>query len=108
MPDLKNIVKNYSDGTWNDPESFDKYQLHFIKNGAQYLNVNFRFWGHSWLYDEEELLYRLKEAGFPSVKFYGFGVSDIPEFKNIESRPESDLVAEAVKGQPDANIAGEG
>ena len=97
MPNLKSTVRNYCEGTRNDPVFFDKYQLHFIKTGAQYLNVNFRFWGHSWLYDEEELLYRLKEAGFRSVKFYNFGVSDIPEFKDIESRPESDLIAEAIK-----------
>ena len=99
MPDLAGIVSAYM-----NPESLEKsqpflkqYGLDFVKTRAEMLNINFRWWGHQWLYDWEELERRLKEAEFSAIvqcRTYKSGFEDLC---NLESREESTLIAEAMK-----------
>ena len=99
MPDLVDVINNYLNLNWKvDQKDFlKKYGLDFIKTRAERINISFRWWGHKWLYDWEELDRRLKEAGFMNIKRCKLYESDYPELKNIESRPESKLIAEATK-----------
>lgn len=99
MPDLEDVINIYLNPDWKEEQKdfFKKYGLDFIKTRAEQININFRWWGHKWLYDWEELDRRLKEAGFINIKRCRLYESDYSDLKNIESRPESRLIAEAIK-----------
>lgn len=58
------------------------------------LNIAFRWWGHQWLYDQEELHSRLWEAGFSIIRDVEWVNSDIPELRNLETRKDSLLICE--------------
>ncbi|MDH6100737.1 methyltransferase domain-containing protein [Anabaenopsis sp. FSS-46] len=97
MPSLENIVHKYSSEEWRDQAwlQLDEYQQ--IKTRGEMINIAFRWWGHRWLYDREELSRRLNEAGFVHIKYFDYGSSNIPELMNLETRPDSLLIAEASK-----------
>ena len=99
MPDLERTVAAYSDMNWkeNSKEAFEKFGLTFIQTRAERINIGFRWWGHQWLYDWEELERRLKEAGCEQIKRCTIFESDHEELKNLESRKESILVVEVTK-----------
>lgn len=96
MPDLADVVKLYNNDNWKEDnaEFFTKFGLSFIKTKAELININFRAWGHQWLYDWEELERRLKEAGFTQIKQCYLRESKNTELKNLETRSESNLIAE--------------
>lgn len=98
MPDLKDVIKIYNNDNWkiDTAESFSKYGLSFIQTKAEYLNIALRWWGHQWLYDWEELERRLKEAGFTSIKQCKIGESEHHKLIGLETRNESNLIAEAI------------
>ncbi len=95
MPDLENSVKDYFNPDWKDNPTLKKYGLDFIKTKAEKINISFRWWGHKWLYDWEELERRLKEAGFTDIKRCKLRESKKEELRNLETREESTLIAEA-------------
>ena len=61
------------------------------------LNVAFRWWGHQHLYDREELTRVLSEAGFERVEFVERMQSKHEDLRDLETRLDSKLVAEATK-----------
>jgi predicted SAM-dependent methyltransferase len=61
------------------------------------MNVAFRWWGHQYLYDGEELERRVREAGFTTVRRCALRESTVPELAGLETRPDSRLVVEGVK-----------
>lgn len=68
------------------------------KSPAEMMNDGMRAWGHLFLYDEQELKFRLEAAGFKNVQKKRPRRSMIVEFRNLEGRPDlGDLVVEAVK-----------
>ena len=96
MPDLDDLIDGYS----NDWKRFD--WLHwpgheFIRTRAEMLNIAFRWWGHLYLYNREELERRLHEAGFSSITFCEHGESIHEDLRNLETRDDSRLIAEATK-----------
>lgn len=98
VPGLEGVLNLYNDPNWKEAPvmktfGFDK----IIKTRAEMLNINFRAWGHKWLYDREELERRLKECGFGNIKFCKIRESSDPNLQNLETRDESDLIAEAKK-----------
>lgn len=100
MPDLEMSVKDYMNkNSLTENKGFlKKYGLDFIKTNAEALNIAFRWWGHQWLYDWEELERRLKEAGCVKIKKCKLNESEHPELRNLETRGEaSSLIAEVVK-----------
>lgn len=99
MPDLERSVKEYFNENWKEDnkEAFEKFDLTFIQTRAERLNMAFRWWGHQWLYDKEELERRLKEAGFYQIEFCKLNESKHSELKNLETRNESILIAEVTK-----------
>lgn len=94
MPDLEESVNNYNNKDWIPG---DCGPLGVLKTRAEYLNICFRWWGHQWLYDWDELDRRLQEAGFSEIKQCKLRESDIPELVGLETRDESILIAEAIK-----------
>ncbi len=96
MPDLDDLV----DGYQKDWRRFDwvKWPEHaFIMTRAQMINIAFRWWGHQHLYNREELERVLREAGFETIRFVEPGTSTYPDLRNLETRADSRLVAEATK-----------
>lgn len=99
MPDLADVVSDYLNLNWKEErkEFLKKYGLDYIKTRAENINICFRCWGHKWLYDWEELDRRLNEVGFSNIEKCRLYESEYPELRNIESRPESRLIAEVKK-----------
>jgi len=99
MPDLQSMVNFYLNPDWKEQSRafFLKFGLDFVQTRAEMLNINFRWWGHQWLYDWEELERRLKEAGFTRITQCRLRQSTIPELQGLETRNESTLVAEVIK-----------
>ncbi len=97
IPDLDVIVDGYQNGSWKESEAMKKPSLAFIKTRAEMMNIAFRWWGHRHLYNKEELMRALLEAGFTAVTFHEYGKSDFNDLSKLETRQESKLIAEAIK-----------
>ncbi|MDO9215260.1 MAG: methyltransferase domain-containing protein [Methylococcales bacterium] len=62
------------------------------------INEAVRLWGHQFVYDAEELVKALIEAGFNSVQFVNYGESADKELIGLETRPfHHELIVEARK-----------
>ncbi|WP_271251635.1 class I SAM-dependent methyltransferase [Pseudanabaena sp. Chao 1811] len=97
MPSLEYTVDKYQSENWRD-QDWLKWEGHeFIKTRAEMINISFRWWGHQWMYDREELHRRIKEAGFRIIKDVEWGVSEVTELNNLETRKDSKLICEAIK-----------
>ena len=95
MPSLEALCRRYVSENWQEQEWLRLPEYQFITRRAEMINVSFRWWGHHWLYDQEELHYRLHEAGFLQVRDACWGQSEEPDLRNRESRPDSLLICEA-------------
>jgi predicted SAM-dependent methyltransferase len=68
------------------------------QTAAQMLNEALHLWGHLFVYDYEELVMALRDAGFDEPTAAKWGESRYPELQNRETRPyHNDLIIEAVK-----------
>ncbi|MBI5189389.1 MAG: methyltransferase domain-containing protein [Nitrospirae bacterium] len=97
MPSLDVLLEKSCGGDWREQDWLSWPNYRFIKTRAEMLNVSFRWWGHQWLYDREELWRRLGEAGFTDLKEAGWGLSEEPALKGRETRKDSLLICEARK-----------
>jgi predicted SAM-dependent methyltransferase len=87
-PDLKLFAESYLRG--EAPPDWGE------ENPCRAFNEVMRNWGHTFLYDEEELTSLLHEAGFSRVKRVEHRVSEHPELHNMERRgSQLDLIMEA-------------
>ena len=97
MPDLHHLCENYL-GDWSNMPWIKDFGYEHIRTGAEMLNTCFYDWGHRWLYDHEELVRRLLEAGLSENKRRHRGKSRYPELTNLEQRQDSRLIVESTKG----------
>lgn len=96
MPDLDYLVfKSMWD--WRDQDWLTWPQFGFIQTRAEMMNISFRWWGHQWLYDEEELARRFRESGWQEFRRVEWGQSDHPTLCGKETRKDTKLIMEAVK-----------
>jgi predicted SAM-dependent methyltransferase len=99
-PDLAYLVDRYTAENWREGQDWlERRPYRFIQSPAEMINVAFRWWGHQWLYDAEELTRRLREAGFMEFRLAEWGKSSHTALQGRETRTESLLILEAVKGQ---------
>jgi predicted SAM-dependent methyltransferase len=98
MPSLEYVINKYQSEGWRNQDWLSWKEYQFIETRAEMLNISMRWWGHQWLYDREELHRRLKEAGFTIIRDEEWGNSEINELNNLETRKDSILICEAVKG----------
>lgn len=90
-PDLRYLVGLYVAGKldeWHDmgwrPQS-----------PCEMLNQGMRMWGHSWVFDREDLSRLAGEAGYRQIAFRKWRESPHPELAGLESRPfHRELIAE--------------
>lgn len=67
------------------------------------LNQGMRLWGHTYVYDEEELARMFVEAGFNRPKMMPWGQSSRKELQGLETRPyHQDLIMEVAKNEAPA------
>ena len=95
-PDLAYVVERYG-GDWRDQAWLRLPEYAFIRTRAEMINVSFRWWGHRYLYDGEELERRMRDAGFASVRRCALRQSAVPELAGLETRDDSKLIVEGVK-----------
>lgn len=97
MPDLAMSVSLYLDPKWKKNKLISQFGLEFVETPAELLNMSFRWWGHKWIYDFEELRRRLAEAGYTDVTRVKHSKSKYPELCGLETRTQSELIVEVVK-----------
>jgi hypothetical protein len=95
-PDLRLCVENYL----SDDGFFAGYRDRLHQRGAPpmpqrrafMVNHIFYFWGHRWIYDEDELRYVLDRAGFPgsAVRVCAFGRGADPTVAALDDRKRDD------------------
>ncbi len=95
-PDLDYIVEKYL-SDWRNQEwlSWPEYQN--ITSKGQMLNICMTWWGHHYIYNEEDLKSQLVNAGFSKITRLNWGVSSYKELSNLETRIDSKLILEAEK-----------
>jgi predicted SAM-dependent methyltransferase len=95
MPSLDRLIEQSFTGDWRQQDWLTWPEYKFIQTRAEMLNIAFRWWGHQWLYDREELHRRLHEAGFSKIRDVEWGVSEIADLQGLEARRDSCLICEA-------------
>ncbi len=96
MPDLRRLVDSYL-GQWRDQDWLDNPGYSHIDTASHMMNVSFRYWGHQYLYDLEDLTLRISAAGFSQIRSRAWGESDFPDLCKLERRPDSLLIVEAYR-----------
>lgn len=97
MPSVAESVRCYYENDWRNQPWLEKYGYNWIQTRAESINISFRHWGHQWLYDDEELTRRMKEAGFTDIRTVAWGESVYPELSQRETRRETRVICEARK-----------
>lgn len=91
-PNLRQLVADYLAGK-PLPLQFEGWSP---ATPCALLNEGMRLWGHQFVYDEEELVLLLREAGYGDIKRVGWGESEHAELRGLETRPfHGDLIFEA-------------
>lgn len=96
MPDLDEIVQKY-ETNWRNQDWLSWPGFQWIKTKGQMLNIAFRWWGHKYLYNEEDLRNQLDEIGFGIITRCEWNKSSRSELCNLETRKDSKLIVEAIK-----------
>jgi len=94
-PDLDFLIQIYNRDFKNQdwfPAGFE-----FVETRGRAINMAFRWWGHQYVYNEEELIGQLIKVGFQNIKRCELNKSNYPELSDLETRKESTLILEAVK-----------
>lgn len=95
-PDLAYVVERYG-ADWRNQAWLRLPEYAFIQTPAEMLNTSMRWWGHQYLYDEEELRRRMGDAGFAPIRRCALGESTVPELGRLETREDSRLILEGVR-----------
>jgi predicted SAM-dependent methyltransferase len=91
-PDLAKLIKDYQAGRVVRME----HGGWFPETPCRMVNECMRLWGHTFIYDEPELVALLGECGFSAIHRVKWGESEQPELRGLESRPDfDDLILEA-------------
>jgi len=96
MPDLDYIIQKYNTD-WKNQDWLSWPEYEFVKTRGQMLNISFRWWGHKYLYNEEDLKNQLIKAGFLKIMRCNWNKSNHAELYNLQTRKDSKLIMEAEK-----------
>lgn len=94
-PDLHEMVRDYAEQRINP--DWEKFGLTWTANRCERFNIGMRWWGHQWMYDEEELTRLARMVGLELRGRCRIGESELPIFRNLEYRESSTLILEFVK-----------
>jgi len=96
MPDLDYIIKKYN-ADWKNQDWLSWPEYEFVKTRGQMINIGFRYWGHKYLYNKEDLINQLTKIGFQKIMSCERKKSNHVELCNLETRKDSKLIMEAIK-----------
>jgi predicted SAM-dependent methyltransferase len=96
MPDLDYVIKKYNTD-WKNQDWLSWPGFKFIESRGQMINISFRWWGHKYLYNEEDLRNQLIKVGFKKIMGCEWNKSNNIELCNLETRKDSKLIMEAEK-----------
>lgn len=94
-PDLQSIVMDYNEERIHP--DWETFGISWTANRCERLNIAMRWWGHQWMYDEEELTRLGRMVGFDLRGRFNLGESPSPIFQNLEYRESSTLILEFQK-----------
>ncbi|HEY0562443.1 MAG TPA: tetratricopeptide repeat protein, partial [Methylophilus sp.] len=97
MPDLATVISDYVNNTMHP--DWERFGLDWTATRCERLNIAMRWWGHQWIYDEEELVRLAKKVGLEVKGRCAVGESSEEMFKNREHRASSELIVEFQKPQ---------
>ncbi len=97
IPSLDKLIQRSYEGNWRDADWLSWPEYKHVSTRAEMINLAFRSWGHQWLYDQEELYRRLREAGFAEITSCEWGRSRLIDLCGRETRKDSLLIVEAEK-----------
>jgi predicted SAM-dependent methyltransferase len=88
-PDLRKVIAIYEDrnpviGRAEYARFLDAATGRRHERPCQILNDYLRLWGHRWIYDEDDLVARLHEAGFRDATRHESGMSANPVLRGLE------------------------
>lgn len=99
-PDLDSIVEGYVKDNWRQQDWVTTYNCQWIKSRGEMINtcLNMQPWSHAYVYNKEDLVGALVEAGFSLENIYEvkFSESNYEDLKNLETRKDS-LILEVEK-----------
>ena len=95
-PDLAYVVERYT-GNWRDQAWLKRPEYAAIATRAEMINASMRWWGHQFLYDEEDLARRMRAAGFATIRRCDYRESAVPALAGLETREDSKLILEGEK-----------
>ena len=96
MPDLDYIIEKYN-ADWKNQDWLSWSEYEFIKTRGQMINISFKYWGHKYLYNKEDLRNQLTKVGFQKIMSCERNKSNQAELCNLETRNDSKLIMEAIK-----------
>lgn len=92
-PDLKQVIEGYYFDNWRKQDWVTTFGFQWIKSRCEMVNIclNKYPWGHQYVYDREDMIRALIEAGFKktNIKEKKIGKSTFKELVNLESRKDS-------------------
>lgn len=97
LPDLDYVVYQYNNPDWRNQDWLSWPEYRFIETKGRMINISFRWWGHRYLYNEEDLRNQLIKAGFQKIIRCEWNKSNYPELSDLETRKDSKLIMEAEK-----------
>ncbi|HKR02268.1 MAG TPA: methyltransferase domain-containing protein [Pyrinomonadaceae bacterium] len=93
-PNLKKLLNEYSARRTTEWSDVDWHP----STPCQMVNEGMRLWGHQFVYDPDEIVLLLNEAGFQHITKVDWRESRHPELKGLECRPfHGEIIVEAVK-----------
>jgi predicted SAM-dependent methyltransferase len=96
MPDLDWMIEQYAKDFKNE-DWFPGPGYEFAQTKGMAINMAFHWWGHKYLYNEEDVRHQLLKAGFRQINRCEWNKSDYPGLSGLETRKESRLIVEAKK-----------
>ena len=101
IPDLDKLLNDYHTGAQHHDvnRSFDAELGGAFYTRGELFNIAMRAWGHTYMYNEEDLTTLFKAAGFGEIRRVPHSQSSTPLLHQRETRPpgQSSLVVEGVK-----------
>lgn len=98
-PGLELLVAGYLEKSFQEEEWVKDIATYLIGcSNCEVFNAGMREWGHQYMYDTEDLLIMLGEAGFSpdKIRVCDVGSSEISALAGLETRADS-IVVEAVR-----------
>lgn len=103
LPDLDRVISEYLDFQPHKyceiHEAFSPAYGETFRSKGEFIDICFRAWGHTYLYNEEDLTTLLTKNSFRSANRKKYHESEYAIFRGIETRPpdQSALILEAKK-----------